>query len=430
MGLDTKYRPVRYADVVGQTATVTILRRIIQSGAGFSQSYLFGGPWGSGKTTLARILAKTLLCHTPQEGEACGKCRSCEEMQDGISPDFREVDAATHSGKADVVRLLENIPFDEHAGRRQLYLFDESHAFSSEAEDAMLKFMEEDRPDRPGQKRLVNIFCTTEPDNVRPTILSRCAPAFRIRIPSVAEIVGRLRFVCDQEQIQFEEAGLSLIATATGGHFRDALKALEAVSTLGPVTRDLVATHVGSDLDELFVQILQALSEPSRLGPLLDLLLEKVSPSTAYRQLSEFALAAFQVSLGIQIDTMWRPELLGQAGQVGLPLLHLADRMGSRPTTVSKATLLCDLLFGLISQPVHSPAGGITLPARPGPWSPPATSQNKLVGGVYLESVAMKGRANPEADPKPKPPTVKPPQDLSVPAFQDFVLKRLDELSR
>lgn len=421
MGLDTKYRPTRYQDVVGQQATVTILRQIVKSGAGLSQSYLFGGPWGSGKTTLARILAKTLLCYHPVEGEACRECLSCREMEDGISPNFVEVDAATHSGKADVTRLLETLPYDEHAQRRCIYLWDECHALSKEAEDAMLKPMEENRPGT-DQKRLVNIFCTTEPESVRNTILSRCAPAFRIQIPPTEAIVDRLVFVCDSETLLWDREGLELLVLATKGHFRDALKALSSLSSMGRITRDLVSTYVGADLDLVFVEILESLQTPAQLGPILDRLLGKISPSSAYRQLSDFCLDAFQVSVGFYPTTVWRKESLEQAGKQGSMLLHLADRLGSRPSTVSRATLLCDLL--LSQRDATHPTPPISLPARPGPWTAP-TKEAKIIGGAYMVPEAVKPRSG---DPPPSPKPTLPSQTLSVPEFEDRLKKRLEDL--
>lgn len=126
VGLDNKFRPTRYEDVAGQEVTKMILRHLVAGGAGLLQSYLFGGPWGSGKTTLARILGRALLCARPAGGDPCDACESCLALlSDHGSPDFVEVDAATRSGKADVLSILEDLRYDEHAGRRRVYLFDE-----------------------------------------------------------------------------------------------------------------------------------------------------------------------------------------------------------------------------------------------------------------------------------------------------------------
>ncbi len=162
MALDTKYRPRTYGDVLGQDATVSVLRQFIVEGRGFHQSYVFCGQHGSGKTTLGRILARALLCEAPSEGSPCDECLSCRTLLDGDSHEcFVELDAATKSGKADLVRILEDVQYSTVSGKRRIYLFDESHRLSKQALDALLKPMEDSAPGSE-DKRLVCIFCTTE----------------------------------------------------------------------------------------------------------------------------------------------------------------------------------------------------------------------------------------------------------------------------
>jgi hypothetical protein len=125
MSLDTKYRPSKYSDVLGQHESKQSLKGFIKAGAGWRQSYLFAGPYGSGKTTLGRILARALLCQNPQDGEPCDECASCKSMLDGSHDSFVEVDAATNSGKADVKKLLDELSYASFSGSKKLYLFDE-----------------------------------------------------------------------------------------------------------------------------------------------------------------------------------------------------------------------------------------------------------------------------------------------------------------
>lgn len=135
MSLDTKYRPKSFDDVLGQDGIITILRRYIVTGRSLHQSYLFAGPFGSGKTTLGRIMARALMCETPKvNGDPCDVCPSCVSiLETGNSMDFIEVDAATNSGKADVQKITEEIQYSTFAGRRRIYLFDECFT-----EDAVL----------------------------------------------------------------------------------------------------------------------------------------------------------------------------------------------------------------------------------------------------------------------------------------------------
>ena len=199
MALDTKYRPLNYEDVLGQDASVSVLRQFIKEGRGFHQSYVFCGQHGSGKTTLGRILARALLCSSPVDGAPCNECHSCKVfLNGGTHESFEELDAATKSGKNDLARIVENVTYSTFSGKRRIYLFDESHRLSKQALDALLKPME-DNVEGSEDKKLVCIFCTTEPEKMRSTIFSRCAPAFVIRAVSPEGIAGRLAWVCEKE---------------------------------------------------------------------------------------------------------------------------------------------------------------------------------------------------------------------------------------
>lgn len=126
MALDTKYRPLKFDDVIGQDATVKVLRRFVETGTGFHQSYLFCGSFGSGKTTMGRILARALLCESPVNGDPCDQCTSCLSLLErGSSDCFVEIDAATNSGKDDVRKIVDLLQYDTYSGRRRIHLFDE-----------------------------------------------------------------------------------------------------------------------------------------------------------------------------------------------------------------------------------------------------------------------------------------------------------------
>jgi len=126
MALDTRYRPQTYGDVLGQEATVSILKQFVVEGRGFHQSYVFCGQHGSGKTTLGRILARALLCESPVDGAPCDQCSSCQTFLSGDTHEcFEELDAATKSGKADLARIIEDVSYSTVSGKRRIYLFDE-----------------------------------------------------------------------------------------------------------------------------------------------------------------------------------------------------------------------------------------------------------------------------------------------------------------
>lgn len=416
MSLDTKYRPYRYADVLGQRGTVQILRQFVKTGAGFYQSYLFAGPFGSGKTTLGRILARALLCEAPVEGEPCDACTSCLSILDnGSSDNFMEVDAATNSGKADVKRITEEIDYATFSGRRRLYLFDEAHRLSQDALDALLKPMEETVGDTE-DKRLVCIFCTTEPERMKATILSRCAPAFYIETIKPEVVADRLVTVCEAEGIQYERDALVLIAERTECHIRDCLKAVEGVSMLGGVTLPTVKEYLHLDLNQSYLDLLLGLGGPSfaPVSAVLRHLQGKASPLTCYERLAELCLMAYKYHAGLDTNppSYWDRDALRQAGERhGVRLVELATFFASKPSKATFSALECDLLLShnghVLAAPVAAAPVSVSrsAPAAPAPSVVPTTSSpvtpsapaaSVVVGGVKVDPRAQRREASPQ----------------------------------
>lgn len=366
MSLDTKYRPRAYSDVLGQKATIQTLKGFIKSDAGWRQSYLFAGPYGSGKTTLGRIMARALLCKSPNEGEPCDECGSCLAMLSGSHDSFVEVDAATNSGKSDVKKLLDELAYSSFSGSKKLYLFDESHQLSKDALDALLKPMEEN--DRGSfDKKLVCIFATTEPEKMRQTVLSRCAPAFIIKNVDSEEIADRLAWVCDQEGFTYEREALVLIADFTEGHIRDALKAIEGVSSTneGSVSLKGVKSYLHVERNDVICQML--LAENAEAMGLADDLLQSTPVGVAYDRLMNASMMAISMGMGSgNPPPFWNKEMLKRAwDKYQLGLLTLADSLASRPLRPTSAMFKCDLLkwkmgglpsfVGIVDQPQVTP---------------------------------------------------------------------------
>jgi len=345
LSLDTKYRPRTYGDVLGQRTSVQVLKSLVREGAGWKQSYLFAGPFGSGKTTLGRIHARALLCETPREGEPCDECLSCKSMLNGGSDSFVEVDAATNSGKADVKKILEEIDYSSFSGRRKLYLFDEAHQLSRDALDALLKPMEENRKGS-DEKRLVCIFATTEPEKMRATVLSRCAPAFIIHHVPSEEIADRLAWVCDQEGFRHDREALLLIADFTEGHIRDALKAIEGVASSNQryVSTPAVRSYLHVDRNDLICQLL--IAEGSHILHLCEDILSSTPVGIAYERL--LAATMHSISLGLKASVpppYWNREILEKAWEKrGASLLDLAEVISSSPRRATDAMLKCEML--------------------------------------------------------------------------------------
>lgn len=305
--------------------------------------------WANGmvnhNTTLGRILARALLCEAPVEGEPCDQCYSCKSLlEHGTSADFVEVDAATHSGKADITKITEEIQYATLSGKRRIYLFDESHQLSKDALDALLKPLEDSLPDSE-DKRLVCIFCTTEPEKMRATVLSRCAPAFVIQPQTPEVIATRLRHICEQEGVPFEADMLTLVAEITECHIRDALKAIEGVSMLGGITKANVSTYLQLDLNVAYIDLLEALGRDLNAALVAaDAILSRASPLSCYEKLAEVSMLAYQASLGLGVPGHWGKERLAALGRAkGMALLGYASRFASRPGRPTAAMLKMDL---------------------------------------------------------------------------------------
>jgi DNA polymerase-3 subunit gamma/tau len=395
MSLDTKYRPSKYSDVLGQQETKKSLKGFINSGSGWRQSYLFAGPYGSGKTTLGRILARALLCTSPTDGEPCDKCGSCLAMLKGSHDSFVEVDAATNSGKADVKKLLDELSYSSFSGSKKLYLFDESHQLSKDALDALLKPMEEN--DRGTfDKKLVCIFATTEPEKMKKTVLSRCAPAFIIKPVDSEEIADRLQMVCETEGFRFEREALVLIADFTEGHIRDALKAIEGVasSNSGLVGVEGVRAYLHVDRNDIVCKIL--LADNQEALSLVEDMLQSTPVGIAYDRLMEASMLAIGLGMGASTPPpYWNRKMLEEAwGKHGMQLLSLADSLASRPHRPTQAMFKCELLKwkvgGLVNLvPAHIAPSPQQIPVSSGVL-PPAPQQEKSISVSAFASMVKR----------------------------------------
>lgn len=347
MAFDTKYRPTTFDDVLGQEGTVEVIKSFIRKGIGFHHSYLFAGPYGSGKTTLGRITARALLCENPTDGSPCDKCKSCVEILKGESINFIEVDAATNSGKDQIRKILEELQYATFSGKRRIYLFDESHQLSKDALDAMLKPME-DCIRGSEDKLLVCIFCTTEPEKMRTTILSRCAPAFLIRPMTSEEIAKRLAFVCEAESIEFDFEALPLIAEFCELHIRDALKAIEGVSMLGKIDRATSNKYLRLDANLHFSGILSNLKlNPKTSFELLTKVRDDMSPVACYKKLIELCMSSYHHYIGIPSKSIyWTSQDLSSLGDLyGISLVDFTHYLSSRPSRPTFSMLQCDLAY-------------------------------------------------------------------------------------
>ena len=215
-----KYRPQKFEEVIGQEHVVQTLTNSIK-GSNVSHAYLFSGPRGSGKTTLARLFAKAINCEKPDNGfEPCNKCSSCLEITAGNSMDLVEIDAASHTGVDNIRELIDGVKFAPVKSKYKIFIIDECHQLSKGAANALLKTLEEP------PAHAIFILATTEAHKMPATILSRCQK-FDFKRLHVAEIIKKLEFISKKENVKLDDSALSLIALNSRGSFRDAESLLD-----------------------------------------------------------------------------------------------------------------------------------------------------------------------------------------------------------
>jgi DNA polymerase-3 subunit gamma/tau len=255
--LARKWRPANFKQMVGQEHVLQALVNALDSNR-LHHAYLFTGTRGVGKTTIARIFAKSLNCEQGISSEPCGECSSCVEVDEGRSVDLIEIDAASRTGVDDMRELLDNVQYAPTRGRFKIYLIDEVHMLSKHSFNALLKTLEEPPP------HIKFLLATTDPQKVPVTVLSRCLQ-FNLKRMSKAQILSQLQFLTEQEKVTAEDSALTLLASAADGSMRDALSLLDQAIGYGGglVQQDAVESMLGSISRDFLVRLFDALSEQS-----------------------------------------------------------------------------------------------------------------------------------------------------------------------
>lgn len=263
-----KYRPQVFEDVLGQQATVAAIKGKLLEGK-LPRTSLYCGAHGSGKTTLARIVAKAVNCsNLSAEGNPCCECESCKAIDAGVSPDVIELDAASHNKVDDAEAIVKQASFLP-LGKKKVIILDEFHMMTKEAQNKLLKMVEEP------PEHVHFIFATTEENRILPTILSRCNK-FTFKAISDDDVYSNLLHVCEKEDIGYEDDALKLITKSANGHVRDSLSLLEQLS-YEKLTAKRVSNVLGLATDEQIFDILQCvlLKDMKALVPSVDNILRQ-----------------------------------------------------------------------------------------------------------------------------------------------------------
>lgn len=295
------YRPKLFADVVGQESEVAVIKTILQKGWRPSAIMLAGG-FGTGKTTLARLIARAMLCDNRQGVEPCGVCQSCVSMDRDNNASYIEIDAASHGLVADIRSLKDEAAYKAVGGKAKIITLDESHMISVQGQNSMLKVLEE------GQDGLLFMFATTDVEKMLPTIRSRCV-VLNLKLLTAAEIAFRLKTVADALGAKYEDKALRIIATYVRGHMRDALMMLEQMTQIASeITEELVRTHLRLDKTvELYEFLVER--DKAKIVTKVEQLLCSYSPGDLTESLGQVLIDVYKHHLGVgdysQVDSAW-----------------------------------------------------------------------------------------------------------------------------
>lgn len=426
-----KYRPDTFRSIVGQEAMASTLRTAVRSGK-LSHAYLFCGPRGVGKTTAARVLARTINCENlSAEGEACGQCESCKAFEEQRSFNIFELDAASNNSVEDIRQLTEQVQMPPALGRYKVYIIDEVHMLSAAAFNAFLKTLEEP------PSYAIFILATTEKHKILPTILSRCQ-IYDFKRITVQDITRHLRYVADSEGIDAEETALGLIAEKADGGMRDALSMFDRIASFagGHITYQ----HALESLNVLdytyFIRIFELFLSGDHRSVLLlldELMGKGFEGQTILTGLSAFVRDLLVAQHPETLQLLEKPDAVAASYATIAQQCTPASLFAALKTLVqadqqyrgaTNKRLLVELSF-LSMVPLFKRDSDLNLPAAPAPaapqtatpqiapQTPPATTPS--ASPAPRAQTAPVTPSAPQAAPKPAPAAVTPPPAAAEP---------------
>jgi len=395
--LDLKYRPRRFADIIGNSAVVQLLLSCSRKGTLASRSMMFGGPKGCGKTSLARIAARAIVCDDLRDGEPCNECNSCLAVISESAESFDEFDAATQ-GTVDRMRtIVSELEYGSLDSKPFVFILDEAHRLTKQAQDALLKSVED--------RRLIVIMCTTEPHKLQGAIRSRVTE-YPVVPPSMDQLVPYLGRVCSQEKIGFEPEALTLLAKGQDCCPRTCLTTIELLSTAtAHLDLQSVKSHLRFASSEALVSALAILdSNPAQALAVIDQLFSNEGPVWVRDNIVSAISSSMRVSVGAK-PTYPVPTSFFQNRGAGWA--DLARQLGTidKPHAADIEAALLSGLQVIRSSPVVAP---VYVAPPPAPMTPPTPTQAPA-------PVVATSPAPPPKDQPPAPPVAKVEAPKEIP---------------
>jgi DNA polymerase III subunit gamma/tau len=405
-----KWRSQTFSDLVGQEPVVRTLKNALNSG-NLAHAYLFTGPRGTGKTSMARLLAKTINCLHPKDGEPCNACEQCHEITVGSSFNVIEIDAASNRGIDSIRELREKVMVPPTNGKYKVYILDEAHMLTTEAFNALLKTLEEPPP------HAIFVMATTDVHKMLPTVLSRCQ-RFDFKRFATRQLVDRLRFVAEQEQVVLEPGAAELIARAAAGGMRDALSLL-----------DQAIAYSGNEISLNQVQVMLGVADPRAIQKFVSHI-ANLDSSAGLHLIHELADAGADLrQINLQVAEYCRAMMLTSAGASIAEILDLTEdemreivqvaqlfslgelteyaRIFAQNDLVQKShgTPQLGLELALLAcielhRRVQSDQSTVPTPTAQSRPSPTPTAQPRLAPGQHGSSTVGVNRASPAVSPQ------------------------------